>query len=185
MALRYDDNFETQGGTCDVQFTNMFKNHNGGVSGLGTLIDASKLVLPSTILKGKDTYKSMFDGCTYLTAGPAELPATTLCATCYRNMFKGCSSLVKAPDLLAVNLATGCYQNMFCDCTSLNEIKMMATTTYNEGYFYNSDPKWGDKGWVFGVASSGTFHYNANNTSISSWPRSAKGIPEGWDIVTP
>jgi hypothetical protein len=174
MALRYGDSFETQGTICGVQFTNMFKNHNGGASGLGTLIDASKLVLPSTTLSVKDTYKSMFDGCTYLTAGPAELPATTLSATCYRNMFKDCPNLVNGPRILAVNANSSAFQQMFLNCSSLKYIYIMVSTCPNGGF----------TNWVSGVGTGGTFVKNTNN---NAWSTGNAGIPSGWTVqsVTP
>ena len=38
--------------------------------------------------------------------------------SCYSKMFYGCSSLTKAPALLATTLASSCYNGMFRNCTS-------------------------------------------------------------------
>jgi len=46
----------------------------------------------------------MFRGCTSLITAP-ELPATTLTNYGYQGMFGGCTSLTKAPDLPATTLA--------------------------------------------------------------------------------
>lgn len=173
MALRYADEYAEKGGTCDVIFANMFKNHNG--SSLGTLVDASKLVLPSTKLTKDNAYKSFFDGCTYLTAGPAELPATTLTATCYRNMFKDCPSLVNGPRILAVSSNSSAFQQMFLNCSSLQYIYIMVSTCPS-GAFTN---------WVNGVPAGGTFVKNSNN---NAWGTSGNAsIPSGWTVqnVTP
>ena len=173
MALRYADEYAEQGGgTCDVVFANMFKNHNG--SSLGTLVDASKLVLPSTKLTKENAYKSFFDGCTYLTAGPAELPATTLTKTCYRNMFKDCPNLVTGPRILAVSSNNSAFQQMFLNCTSLQYIYIMVSTCPN-GAFTD---------WVKNVPTGGTFVKNINN---NAWPTGNAGIPSGWTVesVTP
>lgn len=174
MALRYADDFAENGGTCDVVFANMFKNHNGGDSGLGALVDASKLILPSTKLTNQNTYKSFFDGCTYLEAGPAELPATTLTGTCYRNMFKDCPSLVNGPRILAVSSNSSAFQQMFLNCTSLQYIYIMVSTCPN-GAFTD---------WVKNVPTGGTFVKNENN---NAWSTGNAGIPSGWTVqsVTP
>ena len=81
------------------------------------LTDASKLILPATTLAAV-CYYNMFQGCTSLTTTP-ELPATTLAQRCYDGMFYGCTSLTTAPELPATTLAEKCYNDMFRGCTSL------------------------------------------------------------------
>ena len=79
-------------------------------------------------------YKEMFRGCTSLTTAPA-LPATTLADSCYHNMFRGCTSLTTAPELPATTLADYCYVDMFWRCTSLTTApKLPATTLANQCY---------------------------------------------------
>ena len=151
--------------------------------------------LPVTTLTPK-CYSSMFSGCTSLTTAPA-LPATTLVDSCYDSMFFGCTSLTTAPTLPATTLANYCYNNMFRDCTSLTTAPTLPATTLAEScykyIFYrcenlNSIIVYADdisatdctKYWLYGVASSGTFHnlgtaiYEKNSTS---------GIPSGWTEV--
>ena len=78
----------------------------------------------------------MFKGCTSLTKAPA-LPATTLTRQCYRDMFNGCTSLVKVPELPATELTTYCYAGMFNGCTSLvNTPALPATTLADYCYFW-------------------------------------------------
>ncbi len=55
-----------------------------------------------------------------------ELPATTLSASCYRNMFYSCAKLTRAPKLPAKKLEEACYASMFCYCSSLKEAPVMA-----------------------------------------------------------
>jgi len=106
----------------------------------------------------------MFEGCTSLTSTP-ELPATTLAESCYRNMFRlctsltgvpsnigsittvmpnsaccfmfyGCSSLSTAPELPSINLRNRCYQSMFENCTSLVKApELLTTAPINEAYY--------------------------------------------------
>jgi len=60
----------------------------------------------------------MFEGCSSLITAP-ELPAMNLVYSCYGSMFSGCSSLITAPELPATTLAVGCYAAMFEGCSSL------------------------------------------------------------------
>ena len=79
-------------------------------------------------------FYSLFKGCTSLTKAPV-LPATTLADSCYTNMFSECASLVNAPDLPATTLAKDCYWYMFSKCTSLTKAPaLQATTLANSCY---------------------------------------------------
>jgi hypothetical protein len=78
---------------------------------INTLLKADGSVVDLT---GRNyCYSNMFRGCTSLTKAP-ELPATTLANYCYSYMFSGCTSLTQAPNILpAETLANGCYARMF------------------------------------------------------------------------
>ena len=65
-------------------------------------------------------FYGLFRGCTSLTQAP-ELLATMLSAGCYESMFSGCTSLVQAPELPATRLYSNCYASMFSDCASLTQ----------------------------------------------------------------
>ena len=81
-------------------------------------------------------YQNMFRGCTSLTKAPA-LPATTLADYCYGNMFYGCTALIQAPALPATTLASNCYSNMFAGCPALTQAPALPATTLESGC-YNS-----------------------------------------------
>lgn len=86
-----------------------------------------KLLLPATTLSA-NCYNQMFSMCNSLTTAP-ELPATTMAKECYKYMFYGCTSLTTAPALPATTLDNGCYEYMFYYCTGLkNAPKLPATT---------------------------------------------------------
>jgi len=85
------------------------------------------LVLPATTLAAS-CYADMFAGCTYLTTAPA-LPAATLATACYKNMFRGCTGLTTAPALSATTLASECYRRMFQGCTGLTTAPNLPATT--------------------------------------------------------
>lgn len=99
------------------------------------LVDASQLILPMSTMVSSG-YKSMFKGCTRLTAAPA-LPATTLADNCYQSMFQNCIALASAPEQPATTLANNCYQSMFQGCTSLTAAPELPATTLAD-YCYQS-----------------------------------------------
>ena len=119
--------------------------------------------LPAESLTEK-CYLAMFAGCTSLTTAP-DLPATTLAESCYELMFQGCTSLTTAPNLISKNLVNECYNLIFFYCASLATIKISYTGEYNDDYFNL---------WVNGVAESGTFYYNGDQTAQDF------GLPSGW-----
>lgn len=127
------------------------------------LVDASKLEMPSTV-SANYQFNSMFNGCTYLTAAPAELPALSvtgqsthawmfaycpylIAAPAFRaqsfksqlgcdHMFYYCFNLVNVPDLSATQLTSTCYKQMFYNCTSLTQAPALpATTLASESYY--------------------------------------------------
>ena len=98
------------------------------------VVDASGLRLIATTLS-ENCYRSMFSGCTMLTALP-NLPATTITPSCYRGMFEGCTSLTTSSVLPALVAQENCYDYMFSGCTSLTTINMPAATTLAT-YCYN------------------------------------------------
>lgn len=133
------------------------------------ILNIEKNFLPATTLAW-GCYMSMFAGCTNLTTAP-KLPATTLADYCYRSMFSGCTNLTTAPELPATTLADRCYGHMFKGCSKLNYIKMLATDISATDCLL---------GWVYNVASTGTFVKNPNMTSLPTGP---SGIPSGWTVV--
>jgi hypothetical protein len=115
----------------------------------------------------------MFRGCTSLVNAP-ELPATTLVTYCYGYMFQNCTSLTTAPELPATNLANDCYRYMFYNCKKLNYIKAMFTTTPSTTYTNN---------WVYGVSTATDCRFVKNFQA--TWNvTGVHGIPSGWIVQT-
>lgn|GEM_PF-2853872 len=86
-------------------------------------------------LADEATFAGFFTGNTHIKnkAGkPLLLPATTLSAACYENMFYGCTNITSAPDLPATTLPLHCYSCMFRDCTKLQSAPDIAATTVSE-----------------------------------------------------
>lgn len=189
MSLLYGDNFE---GQTDLSgkynaFRELFRNCTKLQHAENLILPATTLAdycyqtmfssctslttapqLPATIL-AQFCYANMFEDCTSLTTAP-ELPVTTLTNNCYSSMFEDCTSLTTAPELLATTLVDNCYKNMFSGCSNLNYIKMVATDINAYNCLY---------GWVYSVASSGTFVKHPDMTSL---PSGYSGIPNGWTV---
>jgi hypothetical protein len=79
-------------------------------------------------------FACMFRDCTTLTSAP-NLLATMLDIFCYYSMFAGCSSLTKAPELPATTLSRGNYSEMFRNCTSLTKAPELPATTLVENCY--------------------------------------------------
>ena len=140
-------------------------------------------------------YANMFNGCTSLTGSPA-LPATTLANNCYEYMFSGCTSLIAPPSLPAGILYDYCYTYMFDNCVSLSSPMTLIANDIPphayEGMFYNCislnnvtclaqqriNTNYSTKNWLYGVASTGTFTREYNQT----WPSGPDGIPTNWTV---
>lgn len=88
------------------------------------LFDSTGVVnVDSDFLSGYTTlasncYAAMFRGCRSLVTAP-EIPATTVGETSCSEMFSNCTLLTTAPELPATTLSSGCYSNMFNGCTNL------------------------------------------------------------------
>lgn len=93
------------------------------------------LILPATSL-GASCYEEMFYGCKELTTAPV-LPATSLGPNCYDEMFSWCTKLVAAPSLPATTVKSGCYDGMFTECESLT-VPPALPATKMETYCYAS-----------------------------------------------
>ena len=85
---------------------------------------------------GEWAFSDMFKDCTSLIKAPA-LPATTLSVSCYYGMFDDCTSLAEAPELPATTLASRCYMSMFSGCTSLTKAPVLPATTLADYCYYN------------------------------------------------
>lgn len=123
----------------------------------GDIIDVNDGVTPG-----------MFKNSTHLTSAKnLVLSPTTLTDSCYKEMFMGCTSLVRLgmPDLNATVLADNCYDSMFKGCTSLQ----------SASFSYSRDIVWADEccnqmfmnctGISYGQVSpkTGSSYYSYNN----------------------
>ena len=178
IAFSSTGQFEVQGNIMSLLYDDNFQGQTS-LTGRGTfmglfgscigLLSAENLVLPATSLTS-DCYKEMFRGCTSLIKAPKVLPATTLAWHCYSEMFQNCSNLMSAPELPATILEEECYFCMFEGCSQLNEIICLATDLTAENC---------TRHWLRNVSPTGIFH---KKTSMASWTRGDDGIPEGWTV---
>lgn len=98
-----------------------------------TLIDYTAY---DAVATGNCSFISLFKNCTALKSAP-QLLATALKESCYRQMFEGCTSLTQAPDLPATVLKESCYQSMFTGCTALTKAPNLPATKL-QNYCYQS-----------------------------------------------
>lgn len=96
------------------------------------------------------------------------LPATILSDWCYDSMFRGCTSLIAAPNLNAETLKTGCYYDMFNGCENLTYIKALFNKTSSDN---------DTKRWVRNVNNKGVFVKN-KNTFLNTY--NENNIPLNW-----
>lgn len=93
---------------------------------------------------------------------------------CFKEMFKGCTSLTESPYLPATSLNTDCYKEMFYGCYNLSTVICLAKT--NKSY--------GCTNWLFDagrdVTGEKTFYKNSTTTWGDSSPST---IPEGWTVA--
>lgn len=116
-------------------------------------------------------YNAMFRNCSGLTTAPSILPLTAVTSSEYLNMFAGCTSLERAPVIMAKVIGGQSCAGMFSGCTSLNYIKCLATDI--------SGPNC-TSGWTTNVAASGTF---VKDPSRTGWTTGVNGIPYAWAVI--
>jgi len=207
MSLIIGDDFEDPGHAHDLYSNEIFKGLFGDeAADVGTMIDASGLLLPATTLSGgcysdmfrscicliaapelpattlaEECYSGMFSSCQSLTVAP-ELPATTLkrddeeCKGCYRGMFENCISLTVAPELPATELVEECYSGMFNNCHNLSSVTCLATEI---------DATDCTKDWLSDAGNSVSGTKTFITPSATNWSSDDSGIPNGWTRVEP
>ena len=99
----------------------------GQISASGDLTSILNEVGGDVVLQ-ENAFIAMFRGCTSLVQAP-ELPSTTLANYCYNAMYYGCTSLVQVPELPATSMANSCYSSMFRGCTSLVQAPALPATS--------------------------------------------------------
>jgi len=150
--------------------------------GCDGLVDASDLTLPATTLTAR-CYKNMFSGCENLMYGPATLPATHLTDECYSLMFASDDSLLESPVIVDNSTHSGerhAY-GMFRGCYSIGKVTCLWHHPYQTSG--TEDPWTTD--WLGAdagtQATNPTLYQNPNITK--EWTaNSANGYPSGWTL---
>ena len=161
-----------------------------------SLKDASKLSVEANY--GIQYAQQMFDGCSELESMPMllsgkqgasnfkyqnafrdckklknvnPLPDVRPYAGMYQNMFRGCTSMTDAPEIMLSSAAPrNCMDSMFNGCTSLSSVTVHFKT-WPSGALLNN--------WLSGVAPTGIFRCPAELPD----ERGNGRIPEGWTKV--
>lgn len=140
------------------------------------LTSAKNLVLSPTTLTDS-CYKEMFMGCTSLVRlGMPDLNATVLADNCYDSMFKGCTSLQSASFIYSRDIvwADECCNQMFMNCTGISYGQVSPKTVSN-WYAYNSDYDYMFYEMFKGCTSMGALYFWGDPDSFSQ----VSGIIEG------
>ena len=151
--------------------------------GYATLTELTKSYTFTGLFSGNSNYSSM-ENHPYK---DIMLPATTLTANCYKEMFFNCERLTRAPDLpatTAINpnnnkVSDRCYFQMFYQCHSLNSVKCLLSSIPTDKY-----ASYVTNRWVYNVSETGTI--TIKKGSRSNWDgasSNASGIPSGWTVI--
>lgn len=136
---------------------------------------------PATQPEGNEYFCSMFHTKTNLVdAENLILTIPTPNYDSYREMFSGCTNLVKGPQILCDSLGSTSLYQMFQNCSKLNYVVCTASG--------GLDSSIATANWMSGVASSGTFVKSPNATvgstqTATQWRRGSSGIPNNWTVV--
>lgn len=108
----------------------------GLMNGCTGLTNAENVVFPNTVIEqGNGCYGDMFRNCSSLVKAPKVLPALELKYRCYADMFNDCTSLTVAPEIKATVVANYCCSGMFSECSSLRKAPdLLASTLANSCY---------------------------------------------------
>lgn len=126
------------------------------------LINASDLRLPATSIQPY-SYYAMFRGCSNLLTAPQILPAKTLQSYAYWYMFRDCAKLTTAPELPATTLIADCYSHMFDRCASLTTAPELPAKTLVSGcysYMFYSCAKLNKITALFNTSPTTTYSNN-------------------------
>ena len=132
MAMAKNETFSKDQYVNYIYFTSTAK-----VSASGSIMSLLDFTSKQTSVPDM-AFSHLFYNCANLISAP-ELPATTLGAYCYDNMFRG-TGLTVAPELPAEVLEEGCYQRMLSDCKSLTtapELKSMVLALSCYSYMFS------------------------------------------------
>jgi hypothetical protein len=117
----------------------------------------------------------MFKGCTSLIDAP-ELPATIANERCYHSMFESCTSLVNAPKLPMETLEKDSYDHMFYGCSDLQFVSTELGTFNSSGLDGGASTA-----WLSGVADAGIFVGSRKlKNSASASPNT---YPKNWTYL--
>ena len=171
LYLRNDTGvFNYYNGNANTYNTNINVSRSNIIGGnINTLLDYKN---PDTVPLSHSCFFGLFrDNIATTDVSGLKFGNKTLITGCYREMFTNCSKITNAPELPATTLVESCYKNIFYRCENLNSITVYADDISATNCTTD---------WLYGVASSGTFH---NLGSATYTTDSTSGIPSGWTEV--
>ena len=99
----------------------------GRIAASGSVMSLIDNVGESVVIPNDDCFRELFRGCVSLTKAP-KLPAIYLTSQCYESMFQGCVNMTNAPELPAMRMTMRNYAGMFAGCKSLKKAPKLPAT---------------------------------------------------------
>ena len=163
-AWSNDPEVKISGGTAEVK---VYGN-------IMSLLDEERFAT-KTDLQNYAFFGLFLENTKLIDASELLLPAATLTASCYQQMFEGCTALTKAPKLPATWLETYCYYSMFSGCTSL-------TSAYVKAAYINVTAECDG---MFGgcTATGATLHTTSGNKASWEGLMGTGKIWEPWTVA--
>jgi hypothetical protein len=118
-------------------------------------------------LEANQKFRYLFSGCTSLIKAP-NLMCINPNSNAFNGMFSGCTGLTETPDFPAGFGSN--YENMFNGCTNLKYVKNLAKHATGGTISISN--------WMNNVSSTGVFV----KLKGQEWTSGANGIPTGWTI---
>jgi hypothetical protein len=112
---------------------------NYQVSGeISSLVNGANVDNTELSGKGSYTFAQLFSGDTDLvSAENLKISSTELPRSCFNSTFRGCTNLVKAPELPSTVLGKECYSSMFESCIGLSQPPSQLNFTSVQSDSYN------------------------------------------------
>ena len=99
----------------------------GRIAASGSVMSLIDNAGESVVIPNDDCFRELFRGCVSLTKAP-KLPAIHLTHRCYESMFQGCFNMTNAPELPAMRMTERNYAGMFAGCKSLKKAPKLPAT---------------------------------------------------------
>lgn len=111
----------------------------GSISASGNIMTLIDKVGETLIIPSNYCFRNFFRGCTSLVEANISFPATTLTDYCYDNILRDCSNLEIGPaELPAINIPEGAYRSFLANCSKLTNAPVFYGVTLGVSSYNNA-----------------------------------------------